>query len=214
MADRNMIRRFPDLPLRMRGLPIDDRGFPVPRFVAWHDGKPDFRLVDPQYLMHCVRNKRCWICGEELGRFLCFVLGPMCVISRATSEPPNHRECAMFAAANCPFLANPLAKRPARPMPEGYTEPAGTFILRNPGVCAVYITNSYTLDDQRLINVGNPLQILWFAHGRRARREEIMSSIDSGIHHLEKEAHDNGPAAVNHLARQRAWFDLTMQTYS
>jgi hypothetical protein len=32
-----------ELPLRMRGLPLDERGYPVPWFVAWIDGKPEFR---------------------------------------------------------------------------------------------------------------------------------------------------------------------------
>jgi len=31
---------LPSLPLAMRGLPRDHRGYPVPWFVAWVDGKP------------------------------------------------------------------------------------------------------------------------------------------------------------------------------
>jgi hypothetical protein len=35
------------LPVRLQGLPIDERGYPVPWFVAWENGKPEFRAMDP-----------------------------------------------------------------------------------------------------------------------------------------------------------------------
>ena len=42
-----LCKDLPPLPRRFLGLPIDDRGYPVPWFVHWVDGKPDFRLVRP-----------------------------------------------------------------------------------------------------------------------------------------------------------------------
>ena len=71
-------------PDRIKRLPVDHRGFPVPYFVVWIDGKPDFRLVMPGRLGECFKNKICWICGEPLGRFLAFAIGPMCVFNRTT----------------------------------------------------------------------------------------------------------------------------------
>src|SRR4030095_12652609 len=80
------------MPSRMAKLPRDARGYPVPRFVSWYDGKPDFRIADTRYLEHCFRARTCWLCGELLGRYLAFVIGPMCAVNRTTAEPPCHRD--------------------------------------------------------------------------------------------------------------------------
>ena len=55
------------LPDRMKALPVDKRGYPVPKFVEWIDGEPDFRVVSPSHMARCFRHHRCWICGEPLG---------------------------------------------------------------------------------------------------------------------------------------------------
>lgn len=47
------------LPARMRDLPIDDRGYPVPWFVAWVDGKPEFRAMDQEKFIRALREKLC-----------------------------------------------------------------------------------------------------------------------------------------------------------
>lgn len=96
--------RFKDLPPRIAKLPTDERGYPVPYFVEWIDGKPDFRVMSSKNLARAVKYRRCWICGEELGRFLCFTIGPMCGVNRISSEPPSHYDCARFAVSACPFL--------------------------------------------------------------------------------------------------------------
>src|SRR5258708_35755545 len=95
------------LPSRMLSLPIDDRGYVVPWFVDWIDGKPEFRAMDGKKFVRAVREKLCWVCGERLGRYMTFVAGPMCGINRTSSEPPSHLECARWSARNWPFLSNP-----------------------------------------------------------------------------------------------------------
>src|SRR5580692_7475343 len=95
------------LPRRMTALPIDERGYPVPWFVDWIDGKPEFRAMDPRKFVRAIKEKLCWVCGQRLGVNVCFVAGPMCGINRTSSEPPSHRECAVWSAQNCPFLNNP-----------------------------------------------------------------------------------------------------------
>jgi hypothetical protein len=37
-----------EMPDRFKGLQISDEGYPIPYFVGWVDGKPDFRLADPE----------------------------------------------------------------------------------------------------------------------------------------------------------------------
>jgi hypothetical protein len=193
------------MPERIAKLPRDDRGYPVPWFVAWIDGKPDFRVIEAGRIVEAVKQRRCWVCGEKLGRFLAFVIGPMCAINRITSEPPSHRECAVFAARACPFLTMPKMKRNERAKPEGYQEPAGFHVPRNPGVALVWITHHFTpirTDGGVLFQVYTPLEVLWFCEGRPATRMEVMESIESGLVFLREAADRDGPAALRQLKAQ------------
>src|SRR5215467_7036859 len=99
------------MPLRFHKLPISENGFPVPKFVSFIDGKPDFRVVDGRYVLEAIKRRLCWLCGETLGRYMSFVIGPMCAVNRVSSEPPSHFECAQFAVQACPFLTQPRRPR-------------------------------------------------------------------------------------------------------
>src|SRR5688500_69447 len=108
---------LPPIPSAIAKLTRDERGYPVPWFVSWLDGKPEFRVADASKFRLALRERRCWVCGERTKRRkdnwpdLTFVLGPMCTITRTTAEPPCHFECAEFSAMACPFLSMPKAKR-------------------------------------------------------------------------------------------------------
>src|SRR5258708_35612370 len=136
------------LPSRMLSLPIDDRGYVVPWFVDWIDGKPEFRAMDGKKFVRAIKEKLCWVCGERLGRYMTFVAGPMCGINRTSSEPPSHLECAQWSARNCPFLNNPQAIRredeDVNPLSKSV---GGIAIQRNPGVSMLWTTNTYTIFD-------------------------------------------------------------------
>lgn len=183
---------FETLPARMKSLPVDERGYPVPWFVAWHDGKPEFRAMDLHKFIRAVREKLCWVCGERLGVNICFVAGPMCGINRTSSEPPNHVECAQWSAINCPFLSNPrMVRREDEEINNAkLTENAAGFALsRNPGVAMLWKTRTYDIFDDgrggKLIQMGEPESVEWFACGRPATREEVQRSIDSGLPNIE-----------------------------
>src|SRR5262249_25074805 len=135
-AINRLIRDIP-LPLRMQQLPVDERGYPVPWFVMWQDGKPDFRIIGHGKLATAVKQERCWICGGRLGRIKTSLIGPMCAVNRVTSEPPSHPACAEYAARACPFLSQPKRIRNEEGMPEE-THQAGTPIMRNPGVACCW----------------------------------------------------------------------------
>lgn len=96
------------MPDRVLRLERDPRGYPI-AFTVQRDaqGRPDFRVVDPQIWMNAVRYKRCGICGEQLGVHMAFVGGPACIQSRAFTDLPMHRDCATYALQVCPFLAAP-----------------------------------------------------------------------------------------------------------
>jgi len=174
------------LPPRLARLPLDSRGYPVPWFVHWIDGAPEFRLMDPAKWMRAVRERRCWVCGDTLGQYLTFVVGPMCGLNRTTSEPPCHRDCAEWSALNCPFLSRPHMKRREDELIEACKgNNAGDMIARNPGVTLLWTTKSYQVfDDGRgrpLIAMGPSLRVAWVAEGRNARLSEVVASVESGL---------------------------------
>jgi hypothetical protein len=199
------IRDIP-MPVRIKELPVSEKGFPVPWFVARINGIPDFRVADQQRLGEAIRHRRCWVCGQKMGRFMAFVLGPMCIINRTISEPPSHRDCAIFSATACPFLANPRMRRRENGLPEERVEPPGIGIKRNPGAIAVWVTESYQTFDAHdgsgmLFTFDDPVEVLWFAEGRKALRSEADESIASGYPLLLAEAQKDGAAAVAELNR-------------
>ena len=190
-------------PDRIKRRPVDHRDFPVPYFVVWIDGKPDFRLVMPGRLGECFKNKICWICGEPLGRFLAFAIGPMCVVNRTTSEPAQHLECAQFAAKACPFLTNPQACRRSGGLPE-HSDMPGEPLLRNPGVVAVYVTRDYQPFDAGngyLFHLGDPTTVHWYVLGKEATRAQIDEAMAAGLPAIMEMAESESPKAVAALNR-------------
>jgi len=179
-----------DLPDRMQGLPVDKRGYPVPYFVLWIDGEPEFRAMNPARWMQCVSHRLCWVCGQRLGKFLAFLIGPMCAVNRTTSEPACHLECARWSAKNCPFLSRPHMHRRVDERVANAHAIGGEMIRRNPGVSLIWVTLYCKLFNdgkgQPLIEVGDPQSVEWWSEGRRATRGEVSSSIASGLPILEE----------------------------
>lgn len=197
---------LPPLPRRISKLPVDSRGYPVPWFVQWLDGKPDFRVIGKGKLAEAYHDHLCWICGEPVGKFLAFTIGPMCAINRISSEPPAHRECAEFSAKACPFLTRPQVERRAGGIPEGLTlaDRAGISVERNPGVALIWITKRFSpfnAGNGVLFRVGPPEEVLWFAEGRKATWQEVIDSIESGLPILREYADKDGLDAVKELEK-------------
>jgi len=204
MTELNASIRDIPIPWRMASRPISPKGYPVPWFVAWLDGLPDFRVIAPGRIAQAHKGRLCWLCGQPLGRFMAFTIGPMCAINRVSAEPPSHRECAEYAAVACPFLSQPKMRRNTADMPEEHEPAPGVAIMRNPGVALVWVTKSYKVmrvENGALFQVGDPTEVKWFCHGRPATRVEVMASISSGLPLLEAEAIKDGPEAVAELAR-------------
>jgi len=205
MTELNAAMQKLAIPHRMRTLPVDDRGYLVPKFVKWIDGKPDFRVIDIEHLNRCVRHKFCWLCGEKLGAHMAFVIGPMCAVNRVNSEPPSHLECAHFAVQACPFMAFPQRKRNDVDLPIGAQDAAGITIDRNPGATLIWVTKSYKIfqaGNGLLFQLGDPEKVEWWSRGRTATREEVMHSIQTGLPTLLRIAEEEGPKAVKALAKK------------
>jgi hypothetical protein len=202
-------RRDVPLPRRMMGLPRDDRGWIVPWFVDWRDGQPVFPAFDPAKFRRAVNrnDRRCWVCGEKLGRTLVFVVGPMCVINRVTSEPPCHRDCADYSMQVCPFLANPrMGRVPESKIFGGHImEPGGLMDPRNPGVMAEWPTEDYAIFQTAtgpLIQFEAPsARVVWWTLGREASGAEAAEAFTAGAAKLLEVAAKEGEAAVVEFAR-------------
>ena len=237
------------------GLPIDHRGYPVPWFVPWvfinrktnelvpdsvaeaataadpRDGMnqfkyvPEFRAMDPGKMHTAITRKKCWVCGGRLGVNMVFVAGPMCGVSRTSSEPPSHYECAKWSAINCPFLSRPQMHRREDQVLNDITlksSAAGIAITRNPGVSMLWKTNSYTTfrpDPSKpatvtniLFRMGECISIEWLTAGRPSTRDEVLHSITTGMPELEHVAWEQdqdegtGTLCMDLLHKQRDVF--------
>lgn len=208
-----MPRTLPAPPPSIARLPRNKAGYPVPWFVARIDGEPDFRVIGEGKMRGAITFRCCWICGGALlNRTLgtaatqyAYVVGPMCTVNRTSPEPPAHRDCAIYAATACPFLTTPAMRRRDTNIPTGATDPDGVMIKRNPGVAAVWVTNTWRMiPGHWLFHIAEPAELLWYAEGRQATRDEILAALDSGMPLLADEAlQDPDPeAAIAYLGKQ------------
>ncbi len=193
---------------RIVSLPIY-RGYPVPWFVSWINGVPEFRAADAQKWMQAVQMDLCWVCGHKLGRHKTFVAGPMCGINRTSAEPPCHLDCAQWSARNCPFLSKPQMVRRENNLPED-AGCAGVQIRRNPGATLLWTVKDYKLfgdgNGGVLIDMGMPLATEWWAEGKPATREQVVASVESGLPILLEIAQQE-EGAVDELMRRKAWLE-------
>ena len=188
------IRDIPRPPRLIRR-PVNERGFPVPWFVSFINGKWDFVNLDPRKIGEAYNRKICWLCGEPLGQYKAFVIGPMCSVNRVSSEPPAHADCAEYAVKACPFLARPNAKRNEKAaLGNGETVP-GIMIQHNPEASLIWITKTFRPEragDGVLFALGEPGSVSWWAEGRKATRAEIDAAIAKGLPYLRKVAAAEG----------------------
>jgi hypothetical protein len=201
-------KRIADLPIpdRLAGFPLSDEGYPIPYFVPYVDGKPEFRAMDPEKFSHAVRHRKCWLCGGTLGKHLTFPIGPMCAITRTTAEPPSHLACAEYAVRACPFLSQPRMKRNEKDLPKNIGS-AGISIDRNPGTIVLWTTLSYKLfhaGNGYLFRIGDPEHVEAYALGRKATQSELAHSIVTGYPILQATAKQDGPEAEEELTHYYA----------
>jgi hypothetical protein len=175
---------LPPVPVQMATLPIDERGYPIPWFVKWIDGKPDFRLLDEEKFRRAFQDKRCTVCGGPLGKYKSFVGGPMNILQLISGEPPMHLTCALFSVQACPFLLLPLSKRRM----SGITDetlggPGDVFAEANPGITSIYTCTRFHPDGS-VFRFDDVSSIKWFTQGRAATAEEITAALHSARERL------------------------------
>lgn len=170
-------------PSRMAHRPHDKHHRPVPWFVALVDGVHDFRVMRPGAIGEAQARHLCWVCGVPFQRQedRAFVIDPWFAAHRVSVEPPSHRECAIYSATACPFLATPGMTRRARNIPAAAALPAGTT-SGNPGVAIVWVAGYRAWRPaihrgRTVFDIGDPKEVLWFACGREATRGEALASV-------------------------------------
>lgn len=213
---------LPPLTPRIARLPVDERGYPVPFFVQWVDGanaptpagvgRPEFRMMDGQKWVRCMKENLCWVCGESLGRYKAFPIGPMCCVNRVTSEPPSHLDCAQWSVRGCPFLSKPnMVRREDELTRQNKPNVAGVMIERNPGVMAIWVSKTYKTfkaPNGYLLRIGDPVSVEWFTLGRPATRAEALKAIDDGLPALLKVCRNE-----DELKECNALADVVRQNY-
>jgi len=195
------------VPDKMRRRPLDARGYPVPWFVAWIAGKPDFRIVDPNKFHLAIDKRRCWLCGQPVGKYATFVVGLMCIVNHTSAEPPSHLECAKFAARGCPFLTIPEAQYRASKLPDHVRSNPG-MLSHNPEVCALWTTSEWQTftaigpDGERgtLVEFGEPKSVSYWREGREATPAEVRDAFYKRLPVLQAAAEQEGGTAPQVLA--------------
>ncbi|MDB5243787.1 MAG: hypothetical protein JWP57_4413 [Spirosoma sp.] len=159
------------MPKRIKWLPVSDKGMPIPWCARPTPGQ--------NKAVTAIKRRLCWICGEQMGSNVAMSLSPLGTINRATSEPPAHRDCAVFSAK------------------------AGLMSRQNPAVVAVWVTRGYgpfrTGNGGALLTFDDPEEVLWFKEGRPATREEVTEAIEAGLPAWRDMAEKEGPSSVDTL---------------
>ena len=148
------------MPERIARLDRDSRGYPIPWNVLRNEeGFPFFTINDDRRTFQAIRESRCPICGERLGRWLHFIGGP-----RSAFDPhgvyfdlPVHHDCGNYALATCPYLAMPkYLGRIDVVHPEKLPPEAGPIMAdftQNPGRPEIFVVVAAT----RIIVLPHPL---------------------------------------------------------
>lgn len=93
------------IPEYLKHLKVNSKGYPIPFFVAYVDGKPDFRLLDARKQGYCIDQKLCAICGKKLFKnSYYFISGPEGYKNKIATDPAMHRNCAEYSLNMCPHL--------------------------------------------------------------------------------------------------------------
>jgi hypothetical protein len=127
--------RFNDvnIPLLMRNLPLDRRGYPIPIVVLRDtENAPHFTINNSEIAWRAAKEKRCAICGSDLmkARYW-FIGGPLAAYHErgGYADGPVHKTCGIYAMQVCPYLAVPsYAKRIEGRTLERHKSPMVAFV--------------------------------------------------------------------------------------
>jgi len=79
------------------------------------------------------------------------------------------------------------------------------MLLHNPGAVVVWMTDTFKpvpTDGGLLFEIGPPEQVLWFSHGRRASRGDVLRAVERSLPVLVDAAQRDGDHALRELMLQ------------
>lgn len=181
-----------DAPRSMTSRPVDHRGFYVPWFVTKKDEQDhwDFQGIDSRRFYEAMDKHLCWVSGQPLGKYVSFVVGPMCCINLVAGDPPTRREEAEWSARVCPFLSRPLALR--GPIPEDHVT-GGNMVPDNPGTVAVWTCLKNTVGFNRktnLFHLPEPTSVEFWHKSERASKEQVKEAMKIGARKIKAMAEE------------------------
>lgn len=114
-----------------------------------------------------MKLENCGTCLRPLGNFKAFIVRPSAAVSRISTVPPIHPDCAIDWAEK----VKPKSKR------------------HDPGVVLIWVTlhfQEYEDEGKKILDLGLCEYVRWFNGGRAATRQEVMDAVNAGIPELEK----------------------------
>jgi len=129
-------------------------GYPVPFVQMYFDGKPDFRVIDPERAEQCLKEKLCAICGKRLGEFCYFIGSSLCKENHLFPDAPMHEQCADFASKACPFVSGRKDEYSTRSLDETVTTILEMASSGRPDKMYIFETRTKTV--RRVSVNGNP----------------------------------------------------------
>jgi hypothetical protein len=178
-----LLKGLPALPPRMRTLPRDADGQPIPYLLTQVATKFESSLGADLVLTALCARKQCWLCGQQLGRYAAFVSDPLTSVTKISRTPPAHHDCAKYAAI------------------------AGLMQPKDLKVSLVWVTRAYQLQSTangQIFVLGEAEQTFWFSDGRCATREEVRLAMEEKLPDLYAIAKRGGDAALSGLDLQIA----------
>lgn len=187
------------MPGRVRALPRDRYGRPIPWFVDDQAGARSYRGGSADKRIVALRDGMCWVCGQKLPSGVrtrrqnrpvpfTFLVAPMVVVNRIAADPPAHEACAAYTVTACPFLSRP-----------------------DIGGMVAWSTTGFTIERPRfgvgggvLLRMGEPTSVSWWTGGRLASRGEATKLLGDAYARLVAECeYDPDPrGAADVLDRQ------------
>ena len=164
------------VPRHVQHLHCDLLGRPIPFYMRWiDDHTPDLDFIDAGKLTHCVTCGLCWICGETIPKSqqVGFTVTSTNALQRIATEPPQHVDCAEWAARVWPMAVT-------------RSLPPFLKLQRYSGLLCVWITHHYHRpiklpDGLYRFDLGAPRRVIWVANGRELSRDEGQESMKQQI---------------------------------
>lgn len=184
------------IPDRMKHLPLDPRGYPIPSNVFRDkNGTPHFTINDELIRQTQIRDNLCPICGKKNSAGLWFVGGPLSAFhpQGAYNDLPMHKECAVYALKICPYLAMPsyhhrLDEKTLNKIPEEdrevrtFVDP--TMLATRPPVFVLARTKSYIVgpDGYHLVPMRPWLEVEVWKDGAMLTKQQGMIATRNALY--------------------------------